>query len=269
MRILTLIEDTCGNPACACEHGLSIYIETEKHRLLLDAGATTVFLANAEALGVDLTKVDTVVLSHGHYDHGGGIPEFAGINPDARIYIQRKALGDFYHGQRYIGIPKEIGNLPQVCLLEDGLKIDEELEIFTHITGRRFRPGSNLLLKERVDGKEVQDTFAHEQCLVVRHGERNTLLSGCAHNGILNIIDRYRELYGDLPRAVISGFHMMKKGEYSPEEREAIGRTAEELASYDTVFYTGHCTGQQAFDLMKPVMGRKLMQLHSGTEILF
>ena len=71
-----------------------------------------------------------------------------------------------------------------------------------------------------------------------------------------------------MPRIVISGFHLMKKGDYSPEEEEDIRRTAEELARYDTLFCTGHCTGQAAFDLMKPIMGEKLIQIHSGMRIL-
>ncbi len=268
MKIMILIEDTCGNPACAYEHGLSVYVETEKHKILVDTGATAAFLENARILGIDLGQVDTVILSHGHYDHGGGIPAFATQNPHARIYLQREALGDYYHGNRYIGIDKKIAALPQVCLLEGGCRLDEELEIFSHVTGRRLWAKSNLSLKRRTGGLELQDQFQHEQCLAVRDGERTVLLSGCAHNGILNILDRYRELYGDMPRIVISGFRLMKKGDYSPEEEEDIRRTAEELARYDTLFCTGHCTGQAAFDLMKPIMGEKLIQIHSGMRIL-
>ena len=138
MKIMILIEDTCGNPACAYEHGLSVYVETEKHKILVDTGATAAFLENARILGIDLGQVDTVILSHGHYDHGGGIPAFATQNPHARIYLQREALGDYYHGNRYIGIDKKIAALPQVCLLEGGCRLDEELEIFSHVTGRRL-----------------------------------------------------------------------------------------------------------------------------------
>lgn len=268
MKIVTLIEDTCGNPSCSYEHGLSVYIETEKHKILMDTGATAAFLANARILGIDLNQVDILILSHGHYDHGGGILSFAERNSHARIYLQSEALGDFYHGDRYIGINKEIAALSQVCLLEGDCRLDEELEIFSHVTGRRLWAKSNLQLKKRADGVEVQDEFEHEQCLVITKGDKRVLLSGCAHNGILNILDRYWELYGSMPDLVISGFHMAKKGGYSPEEEECIRQTAEELARYDTLFYTGHCTGQTAFDLMKPIMGEKLIQIHSGMRIL-
>ena len=79
------MEDTCGNDTCEFEHGLSIYVETRTHRLLVDTGASNKILTNAEKLGIDLSKVDTVILSHGHYDHSGGILPFYKINPKAKI----------------------------------------------------------------------------------------------------------------------------------------------------------------------------------------
>lgn len=266
MYIAVLMEDTCGNPQCEYEHGLSLYIETKQHKILMDTGASDKTWGNARQLGADLSEVDTVVLSHGHYDHSGGLLTLRQINQDAVIYMQRTALADYYHGERYIGIDKEIGQMPKVQMLFGDRKIDEELSLFTGITERRFWPQSNLGLSMRVDGADIQDEFAHEQCLVIR-GEKNLLISGCAHNGILNILDRYREIYGGSPDIVISGFHMMKKTDYTEEEKSVIRQTAVELKVKDTVFYTGHCTGQKAIDLMKPILGERLIQMHCGMEI--
>lgn len=265
-RIVVLMEDTCGNSACVYEHGLSVYVETEKHRILVDTGATDKFIENAAVLAVDLTRVDTVILSHGHYDHSGGIISFLQMNQKAQIYMQKNAGGDFYHGERYIGIAKNILSSSQVHLVEGESIIDDELSFFSGISGRRFYPKSNLLLSRRtLTGELIQDDFSHEQCLVVG----DVLISGCAHNGILNILDRYKELYGKTPSMVISGFHMMKKGDYDEEECEIIQETARELASYKNMkCYTGHCTGQVAFDVMKEIMGDQLMQIHSGDCII-
>lgn len=264
MKVITVIEDTCGSPGCVYEHGLCVYVETGRHRLLVDTGATGAILDNAQVLGIDLTRVDTVVISHGHYDHAGGILSFAGINPHARIYMKDTAADGYYHGERYIGIDQRIPALPQVHMVAGDEKLDDELSLFSGITGRRLWPQDNQALTKRVEGVAVQDDFAHEQCLVVTQGDRHVLISGCAHNGILNILDRFRELYGCLPQAVISGFHMMKKSGYTEEDIRNIKETAEELRMMDTVFYTGHCTGQFAFDIMKTVMGDRLIQLHSG-----
>ena len=220
MKIICLAENTEGVSGCEAEHGLSLYIETKKHKLLLDTGASDLFAVNAEKLGIDLTAVDTVVLSHGHYDHSGGIMTFAAINPTAGI------------------------------------------------TGRKYFSKSNLALTERTENGEIQDSFSHEQCLVISDGERKTLMSGCAHNGILNILDKYRKLFGSNPDTVITGFHMMKKTEYTDEETAIITDTAKELMKTDIRFYSGHCTGIPAFDMMKEIMGVRLTAIHSGDKVM-
>ena len=104
MEMVVLMEDSCKNPAYKYEHGLSVYVETKRHKLLVDTGKTDAFIYNAKQHGIDLEKVDTVVLSHGHYDHSGGILDFRDRNRHAVIYMQRTALGDYYHGERYIGM---------------------------------------------------------------------------------------------------------------------------------------------------------------------
>ena len=107
-----------GKNGCLAEHGLSVYLETGKHKLLVDTGATDAFLRNAEFLGIDLKEVDILILSHGHYDHGGGILTFSKINPRARIYISEDAFAKYYHererGTDYIGLDPVIRGLPQV-----------------------------------------------------------------------------------------------------------------------------------------------------------
>lgn len=271
MRIVNLIEDTKGAEGLCYEHGLSFYIETNKHKLLLDTGCTDAFIKNADKLGIDLKKVDTVVLSHGHYDHAGGILFFAEINPNAKIYMQETAGKDYYNlrdnQEKYIGIDKSILKLPQVVLLNGDCRIDEELYVFTDISGRKYWPESNLLLKEKREDQFVQDIFRHEQCLVVSEKQERVLLSGCAHNGVLNILEAYKERFDEMPDKVISGFHMMKKSEYTLKEIETIEDTARELKKLSTRFYTGHCTGEPAFELMKKIMKDQLVFVHSGDEM--
>lgn len=270
MRIINLVEDTKGGN-CLNEHGLSFYIETEKHKLLFDSGATDMFIHNADVLGVDLTQADTFILSHGHYDHAGGLTAFAGINPKAVIYLKDTADGDYYHissqSERYIGIDKRIMNLPQIIRVQGDLEIDGELFLFTDFQEKRYPEWSNRELKQKTGGAYIQDDFSHEQCLVIRQGGRRTLLSGCAHNGILSILDRYYQLFGAYPQTVVSGFHMMKKDDYTQEEADYIRRTAEELLKTKALFYTGHCTGRKAYEMMKEMMGDQLRAFHSGSQL--
>ena len=271
MRIVCLIENSPGEPGCRFEHGLSVYLETERHRILADTGASDAFLHNAALTGVDLGTVDLLFLSHGHYDHAGGIPAFAAAYPGAEIYMQRTAGLDYYgldpEGERYIGIDKSILELPRLHLLEGSMEVDEEVSILSGITGRRCWSKSNLRLMRRENGRMVQDSFDHEQALVVRQNGKYLLFSGCAHNGILNVLDRFRAVYGRDPDLVISGFHFMKGSAYTPEEIRDIEDTARELGEMDTAFYTGHCTSLPAYEIMEKIMGPKLHPLHSGMEI--
>lgn len=275
MRIINLVENTEGASGCGSEHGLSFYIEMEHHKLLADTGATDLLLKNAEKLGIDLTEVDTVILSHGHYDHGGGILPFAEINPAAKIYIPAAAFGAYYSlrdgAPRYIGLAEEIRRLPQVVIVGGTaagiFRIDDELSLFSGIGNTYPIPSANRNLRVKTKQGLRQDDFRHEQCLVVSEGGRKVLLSGCAHHGILNVLDRYRELFGGEPDVAISGFHMMKKSGYSKEDLDMIADTAKELSKVNTVFCTGHCTGTEPFEAMKKIMGGQLRYVHSGDEI--
>ena len=272
MKIINLIEDTKGIEGCVYEHGLSFYIETKNHKILMDTGATDAFLENAKVLNLDSAKVDTVIISHGHYDHTGGLLAFAKLNPEAKIYIQKSAQGDFYNyrnqEEKYIGMDKKIAGLSQVVFLEGDLEIDQELSIFTDVTGRKLWPKGNEILKKKCGNEFLQDDFCHEQYLVVTEDDKRVLLSGCAHNGILNILERYTELFKNNPTHVISGFHMMKKkDEYTAEDTQMIEETARILGKMDTVFYSGHCTGEYPLQVLKGIMENNLTEIHSGDEV--
>ncbi len=277
MKIINLIENTAGKPGCIFAHGLSFYVQTAYHRLLMDLGPSEETLHNADVLGIDLKAVDTVVLSHGHYDHSGGIIPFSEINDRAVIYMQSSADGEYYADDgalaegdryRYIGIDKKIPELSQVVRLSGDHVIDEELELFTvkHRTHQLPFTNRRLLIKNS-DGF-VRDDFAHEHYLVVREEEKTILISGCAHNGILSIIDAYAEKYSSYPDVVISGFHLMKKTPYRPEQLEDIRDIAKSLNGYPSKYYTCHCTGLPAYDVMKEIMGDKLSYIHSGEEVI-
>lgn len=273
MKIVTLVENTPGTEGCAAEHGLSIYIETKAHKILLDTGASDAFLRNSVVLGINLKEVDMLVLSHGHYDHGGGITEFVQINPSARIYMRPSALQEYYHlyekGAKYIGLDKEIGQLSRICYTEEEMLLDQGILLFSGVSGRKMWPKGNHSLKCLKGDVFTQDTFDHEQSLVVREDGASILLSGCAHNGIVNILERYEKIFGGAPDIVVTGFHMKKNGLLTEEEKAVVKATALELKRRKhTVFYSGHCTGEEAFYMMKEIMGAQLMNLYCGREIL-
>lgn len=268
MRIVCLLENTQGNPQCEFEHGLSLYIETDTHRILSDAGQSDAAIHNAAVLGIDLTKLDSVFLSHGHYDHSGALISLSEIAPNARIYMQAGALDKHVHGERDIGIDPRIASLSNLRLLNGNLRIDGALSVFSGVRGHRLDPVGNKGISRILDSECVPDDFAHEQSLVIRDGGRNYLFSGCAHRGILNILDRYREIYGDDPYMAVTGFHMKKDAPYTELELASIRETALELKNTNTIFVTGHCTGDAAFAVMKEIMEDQLRRMRSGEEIM-
>ena len=275
MKLINLIENTEGREGCAYAHGLSFYAETKKHKLLLDLGPSEETLKNAEALNIDLSAVDTVILSHGHYDHSGGIIPFTKVNDKALIYMQDSATKDYYADDgkdasvrfRYIGIDKDIAALPQVRFVKGCEKIDDELELFVIQNRSHELPFTNKKLLIRTGDEYRRDDFDHEHFLVIHQDGKSILMSGCAHNGILSILDEYTDRYGMAPDLVVSGFHLMKKTDYREDETEEIKSIAEELSKYPTRFVTCHCTGTAAYDVMKSIMGDKLEYVHSGEEI--
>ncbi len=271
MLVKVLAENTAAADGFRAEHGLSLYIETKKHKLLFDTGAGGVFIENARQMGADLTEADVAVISHGHYDHGGGIRAFLRINSKADIYIHEKAFGGHYAeraegGKAYIGLDPELAASERLIFCGDGLSIDDELELFTAPGGAMRLPSGNAGLLSFKNGVFEPDDFGHEQSLIVCLGEKYCLLAGCSHRGILNILARFRELKGRYPDCVVAGFHMYSKSAGESEAAETVDETGRLLSelSEETRYYTCHCTGTEAYRRLKAVMGGRISYISTG-----
>ena len=257
MRIVTLVENTACREDLAAEHGLSLYIETGDHKLLFDAGQSDAFAHNAEKLGIDLSRVDTAVLSHGHYDHGGGLRKFLEINKTAPVRMNPHAFEPHYNASdKYIGLDPTLEGNDRIRYAEDGQSIGEGLTLYTGIPCDR--PIQPFGLTVRQKNILIPEDFRHEQYLLVEEKGKRILISGCSHRGILNIMARFR------PDVLIGGFHFMKMD----PEGEELEAAAAQLQRYPCVYYTGHCTGQPQFEKLKKLLGSQLNALTTGTEIL-
>lgn len=131
MHVVTLMENTVCRDDLACEHGLSLYIEARGKKILFDAGQSGAFADNARKLGIDLAQVDFAVLSHGHYDHGGGFRRFLEINQTAPVYLRREAFGDHYNGTaKYIGLDKALLESGRLVFVPDMLEISPGITLY-------------------------------------------------------------------------------------------------------------------------------------------
>ncbi len=256
MKLWTLLENTACQPELKAEHGLSLYLETGKHKILFDMGQTDAFWENAAALGIDLKNVDIAVLSHGHYDHGGGLRRFLGENTQAKIYVNQYAFEPHYHGaDRYIGLDPSLKENPRLIFVRDTLTIDNGLTLYTACPLRYPINSGGLEVLE--DGSLQPEDFRHEQYLLMEEAGKRILISGCAHRGIQNIAGHFQ------PDVLIGGFHFMKITE------EAFLRSAaRELLSYPTTYLTGHCTGLPQYEILKEEMGSRLQALSTGRRLL-
>ena len=258
MKITTLIENTTLSPELTSEHGLSLFVETDRCRFLFDTGQTGAFADNAGKLGIDLKTADFAVLSHGHYDHGGGMTKFLERNRRAKLYLREDAFGIYCNGtQKYIGLDHRLRQSGRLVLTGDECTIGPGLTLCTCNDRPRPVPTDPFGLTEGIGSFFLPDEFRHEQYLLMEEEGKRVLLSGCSHKGILNILEWFR------PDVLVGGFHFKQLSPDSPQLR-AYG---EAMAKYDTVFYTGHCTGQAQFEVLKTILGDRLHAISTGAVV--
>ena len=256
MKITVLTENTGINENLITEHGLSLYIETEAYKILFDMGQTDAFIKNAEKLNIKLENVDFAVLSHGHYDHGGGLKNFFDINKDAPVYIHKLAFEPHFNGsEKYIGLDTSLQNNPRITLTEDFLKINDSISLYS-CNDKKLNFDLDLSGLNKVEnGELVPDDFLHEQYMLIEEKGKKILISGCSHKGILNITHWFDA------DVIIGGFHFSK----FPLD-DTLKNYAIHLNTTNAEFFTCHCTGVEQFEFMKNHMN-KLSYISTGMTI--
>lgn len=268
MIIKTLVENLALSNNYKCKHGLSIYIETKLHKILFDLGPNNLFLENAIKLNVPIEDVDIVVISHAHYDHGGGLKTFMKNNKKAKIYINENAFEGYYGktlGMKfYIGLDRTLKTSDRFVLTKGNIKIDGELQLFSGITGHRFYPDSNKILLVKTDKGYIQDSFDHEQHLLINENGTYTLFAGCAHRGIVNILEAAEKITGTEMKYVIGGYHMFQLNLKKTENINLLYEFSRVLSERKSLYYTCHCTGKNIFHILKNHMKEQMNYLSTG-----
>ena len=276
MRVTVLMENSTPSSRLRAAHGLSLWLElADGRRVLFDLGPDDGFLANARALGVDVTGADLAVVSHGHYDHGGGLAAFLGAcaaaGREVPVYVREHAFEGHVSGtparHHDIGLDPAVAADPRVRAVGERHDLGGGLTLFA--TRRRAHPTarSNARLMERREGEKdlAPDRFLHEQSLLVEEGERRTLVSGCSHGGILNIMDEAEEILGAPLDAVVAGLHLTDPSGGGVEDAALTRSLATELAARRACYLTCHCTGTDAFALLRDELGERVRYLHVGS----
>ncbi len=250
------------------EHGLALLLQTSRCNILLDTGASDLFVSNARRLGIDLNDVDYVFLSHGHADHTGGLTAFLQLNDHAEIIVSPDAVNTVFYSKRNFlhsitaSWPLEVMNgrthyVSTSCELEAGIRI------IAHIPHQHPMPKGNINLLIEKNGEYVLDDFRHELALYID----GLLFTGCAHSGLENILAACPWPVG----TVVGGFHLLDSHLTSSyEQPDELRALADRLAKQYplTKFYTSHCTGDKAFTTLKSSMGDRLQSFCCGMQIL-
>lgn len=258
MKVSVLIENTTRDASLTAEHGLSLYIETGEHRLLFDTGATGAFADNALKMGVDLSRVDALILSHGHYDHGGGIEAFLKCNSTAPVYLSRHAFGEHYNGTgKYIGLPRHLAVCSRLVPVEDTLILAPGVTLDCCRGQKPQYPPEPFGLQIMKNGCLHPEEFHHELYLVVEEDKR-ICFSGCAHRGVENIVHWLS------PEILIGGFHFKQ---LMPGDRR-LDLAAHRLLASSCEYYTCHCTGEAQYFYLKDRMGDRLHRLSTGDNLI-
>jgi len=268
MRI-TVLSDNIGCGELKGEWGLSLFIEYEGKRYLLDTGASDNFISNAEKLGIDISDIDCAILSHAHYDHTGGLAAFLEKNTKAPVYLSSCAQENCYAGLsfvgKYIGMPRGVVGQHSERVIRVGgeAEIAEGVFIVPHSTEGLSKLGKRNHLYVRKGMRFIPDDFSHEQTLVFKTPGGLVMLNSCSHSGPEVIVGEVLKLFpGEQVSSYLGGLHLFRLSE--KEVRAVSDRLAN--CGIESI-YTGHCTGQKAFDILKERFADKITQFHCGMRI--
>ena len=267
--ITTLVEDTTLDNSLLAEHGLSFWIEYDNKRILFDTGQSDILFKNAETLGINLNEVDAIVISHGHYDHTGGLSTVLDVAPKATVYLHPAAIFQKFSRKTLklnsIGMPYLAKNAVQRC------------RVVWTATPARILPGMSVTGQvPRVNNFEdvggaffidencrVPDELLDDQALFFESGRGLVVVLGCAHSGVVNTLDYISNLTSQNKiYAVIGGMHLLNAS------KERIEQTITNFQKYNIQkIGLAHCTGDSAKSRFSDTCKDRCFPCPTGTRI--
>jgi len=268
LSITVLVDDQAG-PGLHAEHGLALWIEAGDLRILFDTGQGAALIANAETLGIDLSRAEIIVVSHGHYDHTGNLARVLATAPDAVVYIHREAIRDRYHGSdedaRSIGMPTPDRSAVHALTPErihwtgQPTKITPDIGLTGAIpreAGSAPEASPFFLDPEH----SIPDDLVDDQALWIRTGDGLVVVTGCCHAGLLHTLQAVRRITRQTRiHAVIGGLHL---GRASEDVLEAVGAGLQAMEVQQVI--PCHCTGEAAVRYLTAALRQRVRPGQAG-----
>ena len=272
--VTILVDDHVDRGGLLAEHGLSLLVDAAGNQTLLDVGQTDVCLRNAERLGANLGDLRRVVLSHGHYDHGGALPALLQARGALELIAHPAAFVARYvrrsgQEERYVGLAYGVAELTRkgaMVRLDSGPReLGEGLLATGAISRETDFEELDPAFQVKADGGWRSDLLDDDQALVVRTAEGNVVLLGCAHAGVVNTLRHVARLTGDdRIRAVVGGLHLVGASE------ERIEKTIAALRDLDVGTVAAcHCTGFPAKTRLYAAFGERFVNGTVGLRLTF
>lgn len=266
--ITVLVENTAGGRGLLGEHGLSFLIETGAHRVLFDTGQGIALPHNAQQLNISLVDLDAIVISHGHFDHTGGLPALLRHASKTDLFLHPAAIAPKYSPRGEIGSPlqDEQTLTQQVCHLiwtEKPTEVVSGVWVTGTIPRRHPLEDTGGLFWRNADRAEI-DPLMDDQTIFIETPKGFVVILGCAHAGVINTLDYIAEMTGVSQfYAVLGGMHLLNAS------TDRIFATLEQLKRYDVqIIGANHCTGMKAMTVLWHELGDRCVDCHTGTQLV-
>lgn len=275
IKITTLIENNVDENSYLCnEHGISLYIETDKLNIIFDTGQSGNFIENADKLNVDLNCTDYVILSHGHYDHSGGFRKLVNkIGNSFQLVISEKFFNSKYRysSDEYIFIGNsfyekylEENNINTKFIMEDIFYLTEDVMIISNFerTNNFEKISDKFCIKENKN--YINDDFSDEIVAAVKLKEGLLVILGCSHIGVVNILESIKKRTGMPIYGVIGGTHLVEADEVRLENTISFFKE-----NNINLIGVSHCTGENAIGKLQQQLQEKFIYNNTGNIIEF
>ncbi|NNG66618.1 MBL fold metallo-hydrolase [Caldanaerobacter subterraneus] len=271
MEVQVLIENVVFAKNLVAEHGLSLLLKKGEKEVVVDTGQSENFIKNCGLMGIDIERIKKIVLTHGHYDHIGGLKSLIEKRPNVKIYAHKDILNKKY-AMRGSGRLEEIGLDASFYerYKDNFVLIDKDTEIeegFYVITNTEIKYDNEFTTRNffiEKDGEKLPDKFLDEVFVVVKEEDGINVITGCSHAGILNILETAKNRFrGNNIKSLIGGFHLRGMKE---EEIKDIAVKIEEYGVKKVL--TGHCTGIDEYGILKSVLKDKISYLSTSSSVV-